>query len=355
MWNDDMNDIEEAVCKKYNVKYGVFTGNGTTAMYLAFQALGMQKKKGLFPGISCTNPVNAALFADYQVDFCDVSICDYTICADKMEQMLQTGEYGIVVPTHIYGHRYQENKIHELCDKYHVVLFEDAAQSFYTGKMDVAVVSFGHTKVCETQLGGGMALTNDKQLYEKMCKEKLKLTKLDSLGMDLFDQYRERYYDILKKNADWEERNKKLKELQLDSKKYFIFDLDDNKKIIEELDKLEETVTQRRKKVVLYQEKLNHKYVIKPLVKDLFRWRYTFLYEGDRDYLLRRARKEGIDISSWYLSLAGIYKGEHLTNSDTIEKKVVNLWLDKQHSTQQIMSEIDCLNRIMEEDYERNK
>lgn len=44
MWNDDMNDIEEAVCKKYNVKYGVFTGNGTTAMYLAFQALGMQKK-----------------------------------------------------------------------------------------------------------------------------------------------------------------------------------------------------------------------------------------------------------------------------------------------------------------------
>lgn len=350
-----MNDLEKAVCEKYNVKYGVFTGNGTTAMYLVFKALGMQKKKVLFPAISCTNPVNAALFAGYKVDFCDVSINDYTISVDNLEQMLRTGEYGVVVPTHVYGHRYQEKKVRELCNKYHVILFEDAAQSFYIGDMDVSVVSFGHTKVCETPLGGGMALTNDKKLEEKIRQGKMQLVNVTSSHIELFNQYREQYYSILKESADWKERNDKLKALQLDSRKYFIFDLNDNEMVYEELEGLEETVKKRREKALLYQERLNHRYVVKPLVTDLFRWRYTFLYEGDREFLLQRAREEGIDISSWYLSLAGIYKGEHLQYADIVEKKVVNLWLDKQHSTQQIIREINCLKQIMEEDYERNK
>ena len=55
------------------------------------------------------------------------------------------------------------------------------------------------------------------------------------------------------------------------------------------------------------------------------------------------------------LSLAGIYKGEHLKRADELENKVVNLWVDKQHSKQQIIEEISCLNRIMEDDYERNQ
>lgn len=350
-----MNDLEKTVCEKYNVKYGVFTGNGTTAMYLAFKALEMQKKKVVFPAISCTNPVNAALFAGYEVDFCDVSLDDYTIDTDELEKMMRTGNYGIVVPTHIYGHRYQEKKVRELCDKYKVVLFEDAAQSFYTGDMDIAVVSFGHTKVCETPLGGGMILTDKKEIEENIRREKEKLTDVNVPGAELFDEYRKRYYDILRKNKDWNERNRCLKELQLDSKQYFIFDLKDNQKVYDELEQLEKTVTQRREKALLYQKMLNHKYVVKPKVDDIFRWRYTFLYEGDREYLLEEARKRGIDISSWYLSLAGIYKGEHLKRADELENKVVNLWVDKQHSKQQIIEEISCLNRIMEDDYERNQ
>lgn len=40
-----MTELEKAICRKFGVKYGVFTGNGTTAMFLAFMALEMQKKK----------------------------------------------------------------------------------------------------------------------------------------------------------------------------------------------------------------------------------------------------------------------------------------------------------------------
>ena len=39
-----MNSLEKELCKEYGRKYGIYTGNGTTAMYLAFCALNMQSK-----------------------------------------------------------------------------------------------------------------------------------------------------------------------------------------------------------------------------------------------------------------------------------------------------------------------
>ncbi len=56
--------------------------------------------------------------------------------------------------------------------------------------------------------------------------------------MQLFDQYREKYYRIVRENNDWKDRNRKLCELQLDSKQYFILDLNDNEKIYDKLRKL---------------------------------------------------------------------------------------------------------------------
>ena len=198
MWNSMMTDLETTICQQFGVKYGIFTGNGTTAMYLAFCALGLQKKKVIFPAISCTNPVNAAIFAGYEVEFCDVQLKDYTIDVSALEQMLRTGKYGIVVPTHIYGHRYNEAELRRLCGSYGAVLFEDAAQSYYIGEMDVAVMSFGHTKVCETSLGGGIALTNDYELAKKIRSQKMNLCKSYNPVMQLFDQYREKYYRIVR-------------------------------------------------------------------------------------------------------------------------------------------------------------
>lgn len=351
MWNSMMTDLETTICQQFGVKYGIFTGNGTTAMYLAFCALGLQKKKVIFPAISCTNPVNAAIFAGYEVEFCDVQLKDYTIDLIMLNEMLSTGKYGIVVPTHIYGHRYDEVALRRLCEYYGAILFEDAAQSYYVGDMDVAVMSFGHTKVCETSLGGGIALTNDYELAKKIRSQKMNLCKSYNPVMQLFDQYREKYYRIVRENNDWKDRNKKLRELQLDSKQYFILDLNDNEKIYDKLRKLGEMVELRRKKVELYQQCLNDKFVLKPEVEDLFRWRYTFLYKGNRDRLLNRAREQGIDISSWYYSLAGIYQGRHLKNADILENQVVNLWVDETHSIENIKQEINTLNGIMEEEY----
>ena len=350
-----MTDLEERICNKFKVNYGIFTGNGTTAMYLTFLALGKQNKKVVFPAISCTNPVNAAIFAGYDVDFCDVRIEDYTIDIFKLEKMLQTGKYGIIVPTHIYGHRYDEKKVRKLCNKYDVMLFEDAAQSFYIGDMDVAVMSFGHTKAYETAMGGGVTLTNNKDIYDKILYEKNRISHIHIKSDEAFDEYREVYYRIVKSNSVWEKRNIELRKLQLSSDKYFIFDMDENKDIINRMSQTDKIVKLRCEKTRLYQEMLDDKYTMKPDVSENCRWRYTFLYLGDREYLLEQARKYGIDISSWYFSLAGIYKNQHLENADKIESQIVNLWVDESHDSKKIENEITILNKIMENDYARCK
>ena len=69
-------------------------------------------------------------------------------------------------------------------------------------------------------------------------------------------------------------------------------------------------------------------------------WRYTFLYKGNREILLDKARAKGIDISSWYPSLSDIYLGHTLKNASYIEKQVVNLWVTEDHSEKRIITEI---------------
>lgn len=347
-----MTELEKFLCEKFGTEYGVFTGNGTTAMYLAFKALNMQSKKVIFPAISCTNPVNAAIYAGYIVDFCDISLDDFTVDLCHLEKMLKTNKYGIVVPTHIYGHRYDDKKVRELCTKYNVVLMEDAAQSYYIGDMDISIMSFGHTKVCDTNLGGGIAFTNNQSVWKKMQTVKKQVPLVEKSYNQILQSYRKKYYEIVKTTRNWNERNTQLKKLQLENKDYFIFDMDDNIEIYEKIKKLVEYVKNREDKTKIYDQYLNSEYVIKPKVANLYRWRYTFLYKGNRELLLEKARYNGIDISSWYCSLAGIYKNEHFTNADIIEKHVVNLWVDETHSKEQIKNDINILNEIMEDEHE---
>lgn len=346
-----MTELEKAICRKFGVKYGVFTGNGTTAMFLAFMALEMQKKKVIFPAISCTNPVNAAIYAGYEVDFCDVSINDFTIDLFELETMLKTGNYGIIVPTHIYGHRYDENKIRKLCKDYGVILMEDAAQSYYIGDMDISIMSFGHTKICDTELGGGIALTNDFELMKKMLEQKKIIPTLNQSYTQLLQEYRRKYYCIVKYAHNWNERNNRIKKLQLENRDYFIYDLNENNEIFDKLTNIDKMVSFRKEKTKVYDQLLNDKYIEKIKKIDNYRWRYTFLYKGNRDKLLEKVREKNIDISSWYYSLAGIYKEQHLKNADIVEKNVINLWVDESHSVNKIKNDISIINNIMEQQY----
>lgn len=351
-----MNRLEELLCKTFDKKYGIFTGNGTTAMYLSFLALNMQDKKVIFPAITCTNPVNSAIYAGYQVDFCDVSLSDYTMDVQCLKKMLATEEYGIVVPTHIYGHRFAD-EIYDLCRVHNVLVMEDAAQTTSLGDAALSIMSFGHTKICETEHGGGIVFTNDLSLAQEIKTRKNVLNKDMYNFKERFDQYRQAYYQIAKSNEDITTKNRQLKQLQLNSKDTFIYDLEDNDQIADKLRDMKKICSARIDKRKRYEELLDKRLLVLPKtsVDTETLWRFTFLYKGNRDYLLDNARKRKLDISSWYPSLSQIYQNKELPNASLIESQVVNLWLDESHSITQIEQEISILNEIMREDFYGSK
>jgi len=78
------------------------------------------------------------------------------------------------VPMHTFGHPCRIDEIKDICDKYHIFLIEDAAESvgsFYkdrhTGNFgQVGVMSFNGNKII-TAGGGGCIVTNDIKLAKK--------------------------------------------------------------------------------------------------------------------------------------------------------------------------------------------
>ena len=346
-----MNELEKKLCEVYNRKSGVYTGNGTTALYLIFKALGMQQKKVIFPAISCTNPVNSAIYAGYHVDFCDVNVDNYTINIEYLEQMLKTGAYGIVVPTHIYGHVCDISKVVDLCNKYNVTVIEDSAQTTQLYGGVASITSFGHTKIFETTCEGGMAFTNDYNLYEKInCLKKELPDKPDNIQY-LTDEYRKKYYEIKYSDISYEQKLSRIKKLQLNSQNILIYHCEKNNEILNKMSRSDEIKKQRKKKKNLYIDRLDKKFIRIPKYSQKYDetlWRFSFLYKKDREKLLKDVRKNGIDISSWYPSLSMIYKNEHLHNADIVSGQIVNLWLDETHSFEDIVNEINIINRCME-------
>jgi perosamine synthetase len=78
------------------------------------------------------------------------------------------------VPMHTFGHPCRIDEIKGICDEYHVLLIEDAAESVgssykgrHTGTFgQMGVMSFNGNKII-TAGGGGCILTNDKSLAKK--------------------------------------------------------------------------------------------------------------------------------------------------------------------------------------------
>lgn len=346
-----MDRLEEKLCEFYKQNAACYTSNGTTAMYLLFKALKMQNKKVLYPAITCTNPVNAAIYAGYDVEICDVNLHDYTIDMDCLEKWFKTNSIGIAVPTHIYGHIYDRENLRFLCDKYGVFLLEDAAQTVDTGLSDASVVSFGHTKIFEMKNGGGAILSKDISLIEAMSKvrESLDIVKPSP---ERFDNYRHDYYAIVNNNKySIDTKYQKLHELQINSKDNFIYQIDNDitDEIEDRLEKKDSIISHRLKKAILYKTLLSKDKIVFPNIShdNNPAWRFTFLVKGNRDSLLERAREQNIDISSWYLPLNKIYTKYLCQNAEYISNHVVNLWIDESHSEEKIKEDIKILNDIL--------
>tara|TARA_B110000444_G_scaffold146817_1_gene137255 strand:- start:9838 stop:10977 length:1140 start_codon:yes stop_codon:yes gene_type:complete len=182
--------FEENIAEYTGAKYAVATSNGTSALHIGLLLAGVDKNHEVITqSLTFVATCNAISYCGAQPIFIDVDkntiglspsalkcfLKDNTTIKDK--QCINNGSGKIIkacVPMHTFGHPCKIDEIKEICDKNHIFLIEDAAESVgskykdkHTGTFgQLGVMSFNGNKII-TAGGGGCIITNDKVLAEK--------------------------------------------------------------------------------------------------------------------------------------------------------------------------------------------
>lgn len=152
--------------------------NGHLALEGALSALDMKKGGEIITTpFTFASTTHAIVRSGFTPVFCDIHEDDYTINADKIEELITENTVAIL-PVHVYGNICDTEKIDGLAKKYGLKVIYDAAHAFgetINGKGvanlgDMSMFSFHATKVYNTIEGGALCFNNNeyKQLINDM-------------------------------------------------------------------------------------------------------------------------------------------------------------------------------------------
>ncbi len=175
--------FEKTVADYCGAKYGVAVNSATSALHIACLALDLGEGDSLWTSPNTfVASANCGLYCGAKVDFVDIDLETYNMCADKLEQKLIQAKADnnlpkIVIPVHFAGQSCDMKRIHQLSQEYGFKIIEDASHAIggkYLDKpvggcqySDITVFSFHPVKIITTA-EGGLATTNQPDLAEKM-------------------------------------------------------------------------------------------------------------------------------------------------------------------------------------------
>jgi UDP-4-amino-4,6-dideoxy-N-acetyl-beta-L-altrosamine transaminase len=175
--------FERAMAAYCNVRTGIAVSNATAALHIACLALDLGPGDCLWTSPNTfVASANCARYCGANVDFVDIDPRTYNMSvaalAEKLEIADRQGRLPkVVVPVHFAGQSCEMAGIRVLADRYGFRIIEDASHAVggeYRGHKvgcceygDTAIFSFHPVKIITTG-EGGMALTNDARLAERL-------------------------------------------------------------------------------------------------------------------------------------------------------------------------------------------
>lgn len=175
--------FEQSIATYCGAVHAVAVNSATSALHIACRALGLGSGDRLWTTpITFVASANCGLYCGAEVDFVDINPLTYNLSPEVLEQKLieaeKTGTLPkVVVPVHLCGQSCEMEAIHRLSQRYGFKIIEDASHAIggrYKDQpigncrySDITVFSFHPVKIITTG-EGGVALTNDKQLAERM-------------------------------------------------------------------------------------------------------------------------------------------------------------------------------------------
>ena len=170
--------FEDSFASKIGAKYSTCVSNGTAALEVSIQSLGLQNTKiitttntFIATATAITNTRNKLVLTDIEKKF-------FSMCPISLENMIRKHgpkNIGAIIVVHIGGHIADSfSQIIDIATKYSIPIIEDSAQAQFStlnGKFagtigDLGTFSFFTTKVMTTG-EGGMVTTNSLELFNR--------------------------------------------------------------------------------------------------------------------------------------------------------------------------------------------
>lgn len=165
-------ELESKLAKYLDVKHVIGVANGTDALVIALEALGIKEgDEVITTPFTFFATAEAISVVGAKPVFVDVSLDDFNIDVNKIEEAI-TKRTKAIMPVHIFGTPADMDKINEIAKKHNLYVIEDACQAIgakYRDKMvgglgDVACFSFFPTKNLGTYGDGGLITTNSDEI-----------------------------------------------------------------------------------------------------------------------------------------------------------------------------------------------
>ena len=173
---DECIAFEKMYAEYSGAKYARVCSNGTTALFLSMIGIGIKSgDKVITTPVTWIATAAAPATLGAEVDFVDIDPVTYNIDPNQLEDKL-TPNTKAVLPVHLYGQACEMDEIMALSLKHNFAVVEDAAHAIgaeYKGKKVGTIgatgcFSFHEQKNISTLGEGGIVLTNDKEIFERI-------------------------------------------------------------------------------------------------------------------------------------------------------------------------------------------
>ena len=178
-----IREFEEKLCSVTTAKHVAVCSNGTTALHLACDALGIGKGDLVITSpLTFLASANCAEFCGAEVDFVDIDPATLCLSPEKLEQRCKSGRMPkAVIAVSFAGFVADLPALWELSKRFNFSLIEDAAHSlgssyrvegrdFQSGSCahsHLATLSFHPVKnICTAE--GGAVTTNDSKMIDRV-------------------------------------------------------------------------------------------------------------------------------------------------------------------------------------------
>ncbi|GAB4541211.1 MAG: DegT/DnrJ/EryC1/StrS family aminotransferase [Thermodesulfovibrionia bacterium] len=264
--------FEEEFADYCGVRFGIGVNSGTDALFLGLKALGIGRGDEVITVANTAVPTVSAIVSTGAIPkFVDIDPRTYLMDVSQIEQAI-TKRTRCILPVHLYGQCVDMDGIKRIAQEYGLRIVEDCAQAHgatYKGKKagsmsDLAAFSFYPTKVLGGFGDGGMIVTDNEQLYNK-------LRQLRFYGM------KETYY------SEEHGYNSRLDELHAGI-------------LLQKLTHIDEYIASRRLIAEKYDNALKDKGLILPITAPYNRHVY-YLYvcrHPERDRIISELKRKGI-------------------------------------------------------------